>query len=203
MTLEPTPLRPDEQVAGGYLHVTLGGQDFVLPVLPIRANREWIAKLREQMVAVLKVTPDLDTIDDFVGLLAGNSEAMMDLLLAYDAIGAEFSKRSAVLPERDWIDTHATDRECYEGMKRVTAAAYPFGPDLLRMIPEIRPLLLEAVQRGTAKAMVAITSSRRMSSVQQSTVGRPTTSKATSPMSSSRSTSTRRRRAAGKKPSVT
>lgn len=195
MTLDPTPLRPDDQVAGGYLYVTLGGQHFELAVLPMRANRQWLATLREAVIRVLKDARKLDDVEDFVELLAGHSEEMMDLLLAYDALG------NKTLPERDWIDTTATDRECYDSLKRVTAAAYPFGPDLLRIVPELTPMLMQAAQRGVATATMAMAWSQRTSSAQPSTAGQPTTSKPTSPTSSSRSTSPKRRSAVSKTPS--
>lgn len=189
--IEPTPLRPDEQVAGGFLAVRLGGQEFALKVLSISANRTWTAHLAAEIRSKLQTLEPIDSADQVAQLLADQAETMMDLLIAYDAAGGN------ALPEREWIDTHATDGEVYEAMKRVTAAAYPFGPDLLRIVPELVPMLAQSVTKGIAVA--AVTLSRSTSSALPSTDGPPTTSSPTSPTSSSRSTP-RKRRSGGSRP---
>lgn len=177
------------------MYVTLGGKPFELTVLPMRLNRQWVTQLRDAITAVIGGTEKLETLEDFIDLLASNSEVEMDLLIAYDALGAK------VLPDREWIDSTATDGECYRALKQVAAAAFPKGLDLFRLAPELRPLLAEAVKEGVAKAAVTMSLARRMSSSRRNTAGQPTTSKATSPTSSSASTSTRRRRARSKPPS--
>jgi hypothetical protein len=191
---DPTPLRPDEQVAGAFLDVRLGGQEFVVTVLPISANRTWTAHLASEIRSKLETLEPIDSADQVAQLLAGQAETMMDLLIAYDAAGAK------TLPERDWIDTHATDGEVYEAMKRVTAAAYPFGPDLLRIVPELVPMLMQSLTKGIASAAVSMASLRYTSSAPPSTDGPPTTSKPMSPTSSSRSTPRKPRSAASKLP---
>ena len=176
---DPTPLRPDEQVAGGFLYVTLGGQDYRLAVLSIRANREWTALLARDIRTKLGAVGPLVSADQVAEELAKSAETMMDLLIAYDAAGDK------VLPDREWIDTHATDTECYTAMKRVTAAAYPFAPDLLRIVPEFIPLLMQSIQNGVAVGTVAIAaSSRSTKRSAPSTAGRRATSKSSSPTSS-------------------
>lgn len=194
--MAPTPLRPDEQVAGGFLYVTLGGQEYELRVLSMAQNRKWIAELRTTVARILGETPSLDGIEDFIDLLATNSEAEMDLLIAYDNLGAE-----PVLPEREWIDSHATDREVYEGVKRAAAAAFPKGPDLLRIVPDLLPMLMQAVSKGVAAAAIAMASSKPMNGSQPNMAGPRPSSNGTSPTSSSSSTSTKRPRAARPKPS--
>lgn len=197
--IAPTPLRPDEQVAGGFLVVTLGGQSFDLPVLPIAANRRWTAHLAETIRGTLGDVGPVSSADQVANLLAKQAETMMDLLRSYDEFGAEAFGKPQVLAEREWIDTHATDTECYEAMKRVTAAAYPFGPDLLRIVPELVPMLLSSLTKGVAAATVAMVSSRSTSSSRRSTAGPGASSKPTSPTSSSRSTSRKPRSAASTK----
>lgn len=191
---EPTPLRPDEQVAGAFLVVRLGGQDFTLKVLPLSANRIWTAHLASEVRSKLNALGPIDSADQVAQVLAGQATTMMDLLIAYDATGAK------ALPEREWIDVNATDGEVYEAMKRVTAAAYPFGPDLLRIVPELVPMLMQSLTKGIAVAAVTMASSRRTSSAPPSTAGQPTTSKPTSPTNSSRSTQRKPRSAASKPP---
>lgn len=193
--MAPTPLRPPDEVAGGFLRVTLGGQPFELIVLPMSSNRKWIEELRATVNTVLSSTDSLEGVDDFIDLLATNSEAEMDLLIAYDKLGGN------VLPEREWIDTHATDREVYEGVKRAAAAAFPKGPDLLRIAPQIVPALMTAASKGIAAGLIAMSSLRSTSSSQPSTAGPGATSTPTSPTSSSTSTSRKPRSAANRKPS--
>lgn len=189
--MQPRPLRPDEQVAGGFLFVTLGGQHYELSVLSMATNRKWIATLRDTVTRVIGETESLDGIEDFIDLLATNSEAEMDLLIAYDALGAAEKGHDAVLPDREWIDTHATDGEVYEGVKRAAAAAFPKGPDLLRIVPDFLPMLMQAVSKGVAAAAIAMASSGSTNGSRPSTAGAPTTSSATSPTSSSSSGSTK------------
>lgn len=193
---EPVPLRPDEQVAGGYIAMTLGGQRCELSVLPVATNRKWTAHLADEIRRVLGAVGPVESADKVADLLAAQAETMMDLLIAYDRMGAEARDQQPALPEREWIDTHATDREVYEALKRVTAAAYPFGPDLLRIVPELVPVLMNSLSNGIATGMLAIASSKPTSGSQQSTAGQPTSSNATSPTSSSPSTPKRGSRGA-------
>lgn len=183
--MQPTPLRPDEQVAGGFISMRLGGRDFEVRVLPMGANRKWTAHLASEIRTKLGDVGSVESADQVAQLLADQATTMMDLLISYDQAG------DSVLPEREWIDTHATDTECYEAMKRVTAAAYPFGPDLLRIVPELVPMLLNSLSKGVAAATIAMASSRSTSSSPPSTDGAPASSSPTSPTSSSRSTRTR------------
>lgn len=185
--MEPTPLRPDEQVAGGFLVMRLGGQDFEVKVLPMRDSRKWLVGAKAAVVAMKGTAEGLDSFEDVADFIAGQSTAMMDVVLSYDALGAK------ALPEREWVDTHATDGECYDGWKRVTAATAPLAQEALRIAPDLVPVLIEAfrtaVSKGTAAAMIAMARSSSMSFLQPSTASaRPETSKPASPTSSSPST---------------
>lgn len=180
----PTPLRPAEDVVGAVVPITLGGKSYRLAELPRRANRDWQALMSSEVKATIADAGPLDTIEQVMDAIVDSAELMMDLLIAYDVAGAKAwsevhgIERKPVLPERDWIDTHATDRECYEGMKAVMQVAFPSGADLLRLIPELRPALLTAVSRGVAAATIAMVSSAYTSSSQPSTDGSPMTSNA-------------------------
>lgn len=170
----PTASRPDEQIAAGIIPVELGGQGWSLSVLPIRANREWTALFAQALQAAASDFGGLASVDQFATALASKAEAMMDLLIAYDAIGAKALEQSTVLPEREWIDTHATDRECYEALKAVCAAAFPTGPDFLRIAPQLMPAILDALSRGVGMGIAGL--SRLTSSQPRSTAGRRTRS---------------------------
>ena len=181
----PTPIRPADEVVGAYVSITLGGKEYRLAELPRRANREWQKRLSTDVRARIEGVGPLETADEVIEAIADSAELMMDLLIEYDAAGvaawnaALGESREAVLPERDWIDTHATDRECYEAIKKVAAVSFPFGIDLIHMVPEFLPMLLQAVQRGTAAAtLVMMGSSASTSSSRRNTAGSQTPSSA-------------------------
>ena len=150
----PTPIRPDEEVAAGFISATLGGQARNLPVLSIERNREW-KKVYNATVSELGGDAESDDFDAVVDLLSGAIDKMVDLLIAYDETGA--------LGGREWIDKHATDREVYELLKGpVLQAAFPFGIDLMAQV-------LGAIRANMARLAV---SSPSTSSSQRSTGGR-------------------------------
>ena len=182
---------------GSFVPITLGGKEFSLRELPRRANREWQAHLTSEVRKAMAASGPLETADEVIQALADSAELMMDLLISYDAAGKAWPGHTPVLPDREWIDTTATDRECYEAIKKVTGAAYPFGADVLRIVPELRPMILQAVSKGVAAAAIAMaaTSSRSTSSARPSTGGDRSTSKLKSPTRSSSPTSTKPSRA--------
>jgi hypothetical protein len=196
--MEPTPLRPDDQVAGGFIVMRLGGQSFEVKVLPIALSRKWLGDAKNAVTAMKGTAEGLESFEDVADFIAGQSVAMMDLLLAYDALG------NKSLPEREWIDTTATDGEVYDAWKRVTAATSPLAQEALRIVPDLVPVLIEAfktaVSKGTAAAVIALSNSTKP--IQPSTASEPQpTSKPASPTSSSRSTPRRPRSAGSSKPS--
>ena len=197
--MAPVPLRPDEQVAGGFLYVTLGGTQYELRVLPMALSRKWLAEAKCAVAKMRGSAEGLESFEQVADFIAGQSEAMMDLLIAYDALGDN------VLPDRDTLDTTATDTECYEGWKRVTAATSPLAQEVLRIVPDLMPVLIDAfrqaVSRGTAAAVIAMSSSKSTKPSQPSTDSPPETSKPDSPTNSSPSTRRNSPSAAKRKPS--
>jgi hypothetical protein len=201
--MEPTPLRPDEQVAGGFIVMRLGGQSFEVKVLPIAQSRRWLADAKTAIVAMKGTAEGLESFEDVADFIAGQSVAMMDLLISYDRIGVVNGGKKA-LPDRRWIDTHATDGEVYDAWKRVTAATSPLAQEALRIVPDLVPVLIEAfktaVSRGTAAAVIALSSSTKPTQPSTASEPRPTSRRA-SPTSSSRSTPRKPRSAGSSKPS--
>ena len=169
---------------GAFVPITLGGKEYALAELPRRANREWQKRLTTEVRSRIEAVGPLEDADQVIAAVADSAELMMDLLIEYDAVGAAAwsgvgDHRDPALPEREWIDTHATDRECYEAIKKVAAVSFPFGIDLIRMVPEFMPMLLHAVQRGaTAATLVMMGSSAFTSSSRRNTDGSPTSSSA-------------------------
>lgn len=163
---------------GAFIPITLGGKVYKLAELPRGANREYQVRFKAAVYGAMEATGPLDTMDEAIDAIAASADLMLDLLLAYDVAGAAGWERPAVLPDREWIDSHATDRECYESMKVVLQAVFPPVGDLLSLLPELRPLLLQAISKGVAAATIAMTSVPSTSSVLPSTDGSPTTSSA-------------------------
>jgi len=152
--MEPTPLRPDDQVAGGFIPVSVGGQSKNLPELKRHRNREWKALFQQTVGDTLAKSHALTDMEDVVQLIAGSSDVQLDLLIAYDESGA--------LGGREWLDTNATDREIYTALKKITAIAFPEMPDLMTRMPQLVGLVLEAAMRR----------SQSTSSSRRSTAGR-------------------------------
>jgi hypothetical protein len=193
-------------VVGANVPITLAGKTYRLAELPRRANREWQDHLTSEVRRAMAASGPLETADEVIDALAASGDLMLDLLLSYDAAAeTAWPDRKPVLPEREWLDDRATDRECYEAIKKVTGVSFPFGADVLRIIPEVRPMLLQAVSKGVAAAAVAlaVTSSRSTSSAPPNTAGDRTTSKPASRTRSSSRTSTRRSTAATEKQPTT
>lgn len=164
---EPTPLheRTEDARASGLLHFTLGGDPVELPVLRIRAAREWKAKL--------------DAADASGGTdLDHPIEVMLDLLVAYDVQG--------VLGGRDAIEDRATDREVYAAFSEVLAATFPF-------VRDSRAMMADDFARMVAVALLGRAASTNGRSADGDSP--PTPSKRRSRTSSSSSSGTRRRSA--------
>ena len=155
--MQPVPLRPDEQVAGGFIALSLGGQPKRLPELKRHRNREWTDLFNRTVTETLGKAGELKDVEDLVQMLTGSMDVMLDLLVAYDESGA--------LGGREWIDHNATDREIYEAMRKVTGAAFPFGNDLLTRIPGIAAMVIQAVisSRSTSSSRPSTGGRRRRS----------------------------------------
>lgn len=112
--------RPAGDILSRTVRVTLGGTEYALPVRSIKANREWIAQVNSQTVALLK---GLDTSGDdlgaLMGLLGGQIDPLLDLLIAYD--------HTNVLPSKDEIEAIEPDAsvDVLQAVQGVWRAANP------------------------------------------------------------------------------
>ena len=61
--MEPTPLRPDEQVAGGFLVLRLGGESFTAKVLPMALSRKWLETAKSAFVDIKGSAEGLDSFE--------------------------------------------------------------------------------------------------------------------------------------------
>lgn len=183
--------------------VTLAGQSYLIAELPSRANREFIVHLKTEIRKRLDHLGSLDTIDDVMDAIADAGDLWVDLLYAYDKAGAEAWKEvresEAVLPDRKWLEDNSTATEQYRAIHKVVTAVFPTMPDLVRLVPEFVPMVMESVTRGVAAAVLAL-SLRSTSSSPPSTDGSPTRSNGASPTPSSSHSSTPRSNAKRSKP---
>ena len=126
--------RPEYEVlAASPIAVVLAGRERSLPPLSIRANRAWKKQLAETVGQAWVAFGAADDYGSIVGLMAGLTDEMLDLLMAYDTSGA--------LGGREWLEDHATDSEVYAAFKQVAAVAYPPFQDA-RGIPGLGQALL-------------------------------------------------------------
>jgi hypothetical protein len=142
------PERTVDDVLQGIVRLTLGGQPVTLSVLPIRDNRAWKDRANNWLGAVL---PQLEAPDatraSIIAFLSGMTEMQLELLYAYDKAG--------VLPDRGWVEEHATETELLVALLGVLAAAFPFvatALDVLRSAPDLgRALTAYWLHTSTAR----------------------------------------------------
>lgn len=198
MTAAPTR-RQTEEVAGALVPVTLAGQVYVLRELPFAANRLFLAHLHEEVRKRLQAVVALETVDQVMDAIAEHADLWLELIYVYDGMGAEAwaavegHEPRPAMPDREWLEERATATECYRAIGKVTVAAFPSMPDMLRLVPEIVPLLMQAVSSGVAAAAVAMASSPSTSFSPRSMAGSLIRSSIGSPEPKSAPTSTRQR----------
>lgn len=111
------PTRSAADVLAGRVRVVLGGTTHDLPVLPRGPARRWLEQLDARFAALaVSLNASTDT-PEIMTLLAGESDALYDMLLSYDQGG--------VLPSRDEIDETATDAQILHAVLEVWRAVHP------------------------------------------------------------------------------
>jgi len=110
------PERTVEDVLGGRLRVTLGGEVYDLPVRSIASNRRWVesldAELGGLLVAVSAAGNDYQAIAS--AMMGIGAEELLGLVIAYDETG--------VLPPREHLEEIARPHEVLRavaGIRRV------------------------------------------------------------------------------------
>lgn len=127
--------RSEEDVVAGVLRIAIGGTVKPVPVLRIKAAREWKATLATTLTKEIGEL-DVDSLETLgaVGNLAG--DRLLDLVVAYDT--------SAALGGRDWIEEHADDAQVYAAFRAMLDVSFPFVGDLRGAMAEFRGLLTQA-----------------------------------------------------------
>ena len=110
--------------------VVLGGQEYTILPLPMKAARQWRKQLEQPfgaLVAALQGANSVDLADlagiagvvqIFAGTLVGSIDILMELLFAYAPPLAE---------DRERIEAEAYDEEALAALVEVLKLAYPFG----------------------------------------------------------------------------
>lgn len=113
-------MRSASDILGRVVRVTLGGQDYALPVRSIRANREWRASLDARTASLLGgLTEAGNDKADIFAVLAGQVDLLIDMLVSYDTSG--------VLPTREAIEDFEPDAsvDVLTAVREVWAASSP------------------------------------------------------------------------------
>lgn len=159
------PTRSPADMIAGRVPVMLGGRTYNVPTLPRQASREWVARLDENFATLATALDNTDATGDILTMLVAQTDALVDILLAYD--------RENVLPSRDEIDEIATDAEILYAVLEVWRAAHPLAG-----------AVTSEADKPTSGSSLALSSSSP-----RPTDGDLTTSSEPSPTSSSSSTS--------------
>jgi len=119
-----TPTRSAEDILAGRVRVLLGGVVYELPVLARGASRAWRERLDERFARLGSLLEAAaDDASQVLTLLLAETDAMLDMLVAYDQTG--------VLPDRDALDAIASDAEILRSVIEVWRAANPLAATLL------------------------------------------------------------------------
>lgn len=121
---EALPTRSAADILAGRIRVVLAGVPYVMPVLPRRASRDWLASLDAEF-ADLSAALDAAADDKprILALLAGQTDRLLLLLRSYDQTG--------VLPAPEFIDDFVTDAEVLVATSEVWQAANPLAATLV------------------------------------------------------------------------
>lgn len=117
------PSRSAADMLQGVVRIYLGGQVYILPVLPRAPARRWLESLNARFAGLVANLGDAgDDTPRILELLAAQADDLYALLQTYDVSG--------VLPPREAVDETATDTEILRATMEVWRAANPLA-DLL------------------------------------------------------------------------
>ena len=124
------PERSVEDVLAGRLRLRLGGEWYVLPVLTIGQNREWMESLDAEMQPLLDGADD-DDLSAIVERMQGLSDRLLEFVYSYDIKG--------LLPPREAIEPNVYPHEALRAVLEVRLAANPtLGFALAGVVQDIR-----------------------------------------------------------------
>ena len=138
--------RTEAEIAGGFIRITMGGTTREVPTLKIGAARAWKDGLGSHLSRLNALDLTLDpkdpdaTVRSLTPLLNISTDAMIDILLSYDA--------RSVLGGREWIEENADESEVYAALRKVLGVVFPFVLDARTLLETALPL----VQRFVAQS---------------------------------------------------
>jgi hypothetical protein len=185
-TKNPYSERSVADVLAGRIRLRLAGQDYILPVLTIGQNEDWLATLDASLQPLIE--EDL-TIEAAVDRLSTFNDKLLDFVYSYD--------RAHVLPPIKKLRPNVYPHEALIAVMEVRNAANPtLGFALASLMAEARAERAEEAQRIVPDAVERA----RTSSQPPPTAGPSAKSENLPTNSSSSSTSSQRKRASSMPP---
>jgi hypothetical protein len=135
---EPRPPTEEQIVGTAPLRIVLGGQAHRLVPLTIDKTRIWKGHLA---IRVGQMWSSFGTAANewtsLVASIGALTDQHVDMLVAYDEAHDEDGKptRPGVLGGKAYIESHAGEREVWDGLKAVLDEAFPSAGELLRRVP--------------------------------------------------------------------
>jgi hypothetical protein len=116
--------------------VTLGGKEYSVKQLPMRAEAEWRKRLQTLLAPILLLLQNYDKIElntpaDVVDLLQRIAPLLLDAPDTMLELLFDYSPELAI--QADEVETTAYSDEVLEALKAVMGLAYPFVGDLARL----------------------------------------------------------------------
>ena len=124
----------EDRIVTRAVDVTWGGEQRVLPVLPMKPADEWRQVLIKEMGDINDDNLDAAAA---IALLGGR---MIDVMLAYD--------RDGLLGSREWIEEHVTDDELADAFLEVYRRSFRLSRLQMEMLQAQRGPLPARSQNG-------------------------------------------------------
>lgn len=134
MTTETAPATAAKAPAG--VQVTIGGQQFAMPDVPLKKAKAWRAKLM-RAIGQVKL-PDATSYSADWGTAIANaaSEKMLDLIVAFDETRALSLERTAAAHKLS-LERRLSERELFDAFLAVLGAVFPYIEDPLAMVKQL------------------------------------------------------------------
>lgn len=131
------PERSAEDIWAERIRLRLGGQEFILSVLPMAANDVWKAKVSERAAGLFAGLDGLKTMGDVIAIFGTvETSTMVELLRAYD--------RDGVLPDDGWLRENVSEQSVLRAFLEVFATANPTMAAVLDLMIR-NPELIKAI----------------------------------------------------------
>lgn len=111
------PSRSTEDILAERVRLRLGGEEFVLPDLPIEATEAWQTQFASELGVIYAQVGKAKAPADVMVKLLGLVPIQLSLIRGYDTSG--------VLPPDEWIRQHASPGAVLKAFLEVLAAAHP------------------------------------------------------------------------------